>query len=106
MQKIEEAGFVFQRKEYFTSVYQMEKFLGQGAFSKVFICSHIISADKYAVKIMEKRLLKSSMMDRYKQEIYMIKALDHPNIINVIEYFEDAERIYVIFELCKGGELY
>jgi serine/threonine protein kinase len=59
MMKIEEAGFVFQRKEYFTSVYQVEKFLGQGAFAKVFLCSHIISADNYAVKIMEKRVLKS-----------------------------------------------
>ena len=46
------------------------------------------------------------MMNRYKQEVYMIKALDHPNIINVIEYFEDPERVYVIFELCKGGELF
>lgn len=36
----------------------------------------------------------------------MIKALDHPNIVNVVEYFEDAERVYVIFEYCKGGELY
>lgn len=36
----------------------------------------------------------------------MIKALDHPNIINLQEYFEDEERIYVIFELCKGGELF
>jgi serine/threonine protein kinase len=55
---------------------------------------------------MEKRLVKSDQLDRYKQEIYMIKALDHPNIINVIEYFEDPERVYVIFELLKGGELF
>ena len=36
----------------------------------------------------------------------MMKALDHPNIVQVIEYFEDPERIYVVFEWCKGGELF
>ena len=37
----------------------------------------------------------------------MIKALNHPNIVNVIiEYFEDTERLYVVMEWLKGGELY
>ena len=36
----------------------------------------------------------------------MLKALNHPNIVSVIEYFEDAERIYVVLEWLKGGELY
>lgn len=43
---------------------------------------------------------------RYKKEIYMLKALEHPNIVKVREYWEDAERIYVCFELLKGGELF
>jgi serine/threonine protein kinase len=36
----------------------------------------------------------------------MIKALNHPNIVTVIEYFEDSERIYVVLEWLKGGELF
>jgi serine/threonine protein kinase len=36
----------------------------------------------------------------------MLKALNHPNIVTVQEYFEDAERIYVVLEWLKGGELY
>ena len=36
----------------------------------------------------------------------MIKALDHPNIINVFEYYEDEERIYVCLEYLRGGELF
>lgn len=55
---------------------------------------------------MEKRIMKKDMQDRFKKEVYMVKALDHPNIVKVIEYFEDQERIYVIFEWLKGGELY
>jgi serine/threonine protein kinase len=36
----------------------------------------------------------------------MVKSLNHPNIVNVVEYFEDAERLYVVMEWLKGGELY
>jgi serine/threonine protein kinase len=36
----------------------------------------------------------------------MIKSLNHPNIINVKEYFEDKERIYVCLEYLRGGELF
>ena len=55
---------------------------------------------------MEKRLCTSDQRLRYKKEIYMIKSLEHPNIVKVREYFEDAERIYVCFEYLKGGELF
>ena len=36
----------------------------------------------------------------------MVKALSHPKIVNVVEYFEDSERIYVVFEWLKGVELF
>jgi calcium-dependent protein kinase len=55
---------------------------------------------------MEKRLVTKDDIVRYKREIYMIKSLDHPNIVNVKEYFEDKERIYVCLEYLKGGELF
>ena len=31
--------------------------------------------------------------------------LDHPNILRVHEYFENKDVIYLILELCEGGEL-
>ena len=72
----------------------------------MWLCKKKDGIDKLAVKIMEKRLLKSDQLDRYKKEIYMIKSLDHPNIINVREYYEDKERVYVCLEYLKGGELF
>lgn len=40
------------------------------------------------------------------REIFLMKRLDHPNVIKIHEYFEDRERLYIIMELCKGGELF
>jgi len=32
--------------------------------------------------------------------------LDHPNIIKLYETFEDTRNIYLVMEMCEGGELF
>jgi len=45
-------------------------------------------------------------LDRFKQEIAIMKIMDHPNIIKLFESFEDHRNIYLVLELCTGGELF
>merc|ERR1712203_785421 len=45
-------------------------------------------------------------IDRFKQEIAIMKMGDHPNIIKLFETFEDHRNIYLVMELCIGGELF
>lgn len=35
-----------------------------------------------------------------------MQLLDHPNVLKLYEYFEDAKNVYLITELCTGGELF
>lgn len=35
-----------------------------------------------------------------------MSSLDHPNIIKLFETFEDEKNIYLVMELCEGGELF
>lgn len=35
-----------------------------------------------------------------------MKMMDHPNIIKLFESFEDHRNIYLVMELCSGGELF
>ena len=32
--------------------------------------------------------------------------MDHPNILKLYEYFEDKTNVYLVTELCTGGELF
>jgi calcium-dependent protein kinase len=45
-------------------------------------------------------------MERFKQEIAILQQLDHPHILKLYEYFEDEKNVYLITELCRGGELF
>ena len=45
-------------------------------------------------------------MDKMTTELLLLKWLDHPNILNIFEIFEDDESYYQVCELMEGGELY
>merc|ERR1712154_667394 len=55
-------------------------------------------------KTISKQQMKN--VDRFKQEIAIMKMMDHPNIIKLFETFEDHRNIYLVMELCAGGELF
>ena len=50
--------------------------------------------------------MKIKNMERFKQEIAILQQLDHPHILKLYEYFEDEKNVYLITELCRGGELF
>lgn len=41
-----------------------------------------------------------------KNEVEMLVRLDHPNIVNIYEVFEEEDCIILILEYMQGGELY
>lgn len=57
-----------------------------------------------AIKVIKKSKVKDPT--RFKMEIDIMKELDHPNIIKLFEVFEDARFVYLVMELCEGGELF
>merc|ERR1712117_364496 len=78
--------------------------LGQGAYASVQTCVNIYTEVEYAVKIIEK--VPSHSRARVFKEIDLFHHCQgHPNIIQLIEYFEETDRFYLIFEKVSGGQL-
>merc|ERR1719409_1680432 len=57
-----------------------------------------------AVKSISKA--QQAHLERLKQETTLMKMMDHPNIVKLYESFEDNRCIYLVMELCTGGELF
>eukprot|EP01017_Pseudomicrothorax_dubius_P023101 TRINITY_DN2479_c0_g6_i1.p1 TRINITY_DN2479_c0_g6~~TRINITY_DN2479_c0_g6_i1.p1 ORF type:complete len:402 (+),score=120.69 TRINITY_DN2479_c0_g6_i1:84-1289(+) len=39
-------------------------------------------------------------------EVNILRTLDHPNIIRIYEYYQDEKALYIVTDLCSGGELF
>ena len=79
--------------------------LGAGASGAVRLVVHKQTGIKYALKTLTKKNLRQNKIDALRQEILIMKTLDHPNIITLHECFENTDYIFLILELCTGGEL-
>uniref|UniRef100_A0AAR2JBY2 Ribosomal protein S6 kinase n=1 Tax=Pygocentrus nattereri TaxID=42514 RepID=A0AAR2JBY2_PYGNA len=78
-----------------------ETALGEGSFSICRQCTHKKSGQKYAVKIVSKR-----MEAQTQKEIAALKLCDgHPNIVKLHEIYHDQLHTYLVLELLRGGEL-
>merc|ERR1712061_49916 len=78
--------------------------LGQGAYASVQTCVNIFSEVEYAVKIIDK--VPGHIRARVFKEIDLFHHCQgHKNIIQLIEYFEESDRFYLIFEKVSGGQL-
>mmetsp|Transcript_63581 Transcript_63581/g.75231 ORF Transcript_63581/g.75231 Transcript_63581/m.75231 type:complete len:319 (+) Transcript_63581:76-1032(+) len=47
-----------------------------------------------------------SFATELQNEITILKSLDHPNIVKIMETYDYKKKLYVVMELCSGGDLY
>mmetsp|Transcript_49020 Transcript_49020/g.116631 ORF Transcript_49020/g.116631 Transcript_49020/m.116631 type:complete len:509 (+) Transcript_49020:143-1669(+) len=102
---ITHGNFVIDSTGKITDHYDLEKKkLGEGSYGSVCKAKNKATGSLRACKTISKAQMKN--LDRFKQEIQIMKIMDHPNIIKLFETFEDHRNIYLIMELCSGGELF
>lgn len=80
------------------------KTLGEGSYGKV---SMGVDRNTGAIRAI-KNIDRSKISDekRFEDEVNIQQQLDHPNIVKLYEVFKDAKRVYLVMELCTGGELF
>ena len=101
--------FSFKSKPPITtpSFYRTKQALGKGSFGKVLLCSQLLTDKNVAIKVIEKAQLKNSIAEkRVIQEIQLLRRLDHPNIVKLLEVFETETTIYIVMEHMDKGDLY
>ncbi|XP_042866542.1 calcium/calmodulin-dependent protein kinase type 1 isoform X2 [Penaeus japonicus] len=86
--------------------YNLKDLLGTGAFSQVRLAEVKDDPSRMvAIKIIDKKALKGKE-DSLENEIKVLRRLTHPNIVQLLETFEDKHKVYLVMELVTGGELF
>ncbi|OLQ04888.1 Calcium-dependent protein kinase 2 [Symbiodinium microadriaticum] len=78
--------------------------LGDGAFSVVTRATNRATGAVRAMKsVLKSRVQK---VEALKNEIDLARDMDHPNIVRLYGIYEDPRHVYLVMELCEGGELF
>lgn len=82
------------------------KFLGKGGFAKCYEFTNAETRKVQAAKIIDKTTLtKSRAKQKLMSEIKIHRSLHHPHIVGFEHFFEDAENVYILLELCQSQSL-
>lgn len=101
----------YSKYKKFKDNYKIIKKIGEGHFSNVYMVENILENNNiYAAKIIDKDNIlednKNISMEIWEENIFnYIKYVPNKNIVKSIDFFENSENIYFVFEYLPDGTL-
>ncbi|PIN02154.1 Ca2+/calmodulin-dependent protein kinase, EF-Hand protein superfamily [Handroanthus impetiginosus] len=94
----------------FISHYELGEEVGRGHFG--YTCSAkgkkgSLKGQDVAVKVIPKSKMTTAIaIEDIRREVKILRALTgHKNLVQFYDAYEDEDNVYIVMELCKGGEL-
>lgn len=85
------------------NTYEIVSVLGQGGMSVVFKARHTITNQEVALKILPPELAAHSQVkSRFLEEAKALAALDHPNIVHLYNFGQDAGSFVLAMQYVRG----
>jgi len=82
------------------------KSIGKGAFGEVFLTTKKGTQQQFATKKVQKSVVLQEKVKKYfNNEIFILRNVNHPNIIKLHEIKQTLNNFYLVFDLCNGGGL-
>lgn len=91
--------------EVFKAKYRRIKSVGKGSFGEAILCRSKADGKRYIAKTVETATMSPKEKRDLQNEIRILAAVNHPNIIRYQEHFEDGTVIFIIMEYADGGDL-
>jgi eukaryotic-like serine/threonine-protein kinase len=86
--------------------YEIEKLVGTGGMSSVYRARDTVLERRVALKVLHEQFADDSeYVERFRREARAIAALNHPNIVTVIDRGEFEGRQFIVFEHIPGENL-
>ena len=98
--------FIDETNDNPTKKYEILSKLGSGSFGSVYLARNKYTNEKVAMKQIKKSSANLLSDGEITDEIEILKNLDHPDIVRIIESFNTKNSYILITEYCEGGELF
>ncbi|KGN58835.1 serine/threonine-protein kinase ATG1c isoform X1 [Cucumis sativus] len=85
--------------------YLVGRQIGSGSFSVVWHARHRVHGTEVAIKEISMSRLSKKLQDSLMSEIFILKRINHPNIIRLFDIIEVPGKIHLVLEYCRGGDL-
>ncbi|CAN0918691.1 Calcium-dependent protein kinase 16 [Linum grandiflorum] len=91
----------------FNKRYTIGKLLGHGQFGYTYVATDKGNGDRVAVKRIDKgKMILPIAVEDVKREVKILRQLaGHENVVHFVNAFEDDSYVFIVMELCEGGEL-
>ncbi len=83
--------------------YRVERLLGAGGMGSVYLALDTSLGRRVAIKVMA---ADSSELERFRDEAFSLAALQHPNIVEVLDFHVGDGDAYMVMELVDGETLH
>ena len=83
--------------------YRLEELLGVGGMGQVFAARDVLLDRRVAVKVPSASSKRAG--ERFRHEARAAASLNHPNVVSVYDWGEDANGAYLVMELVEGHSL-
>ncbi|GMH14769.1 hypothetical protein Nepgr_016610 [Nepenthes gracilis] len=100
----------FGFSKHFTSKYEVGEEVGRGHFGYTRVAvvkKGEMKGQQVAVKIIPKAKMTTAIaIEDVRREVKILRGLaGHRNLVRFYEAYEDSDNVYIVMELCQGGEL-
>ena len=97
--------FEEQLKASLSHAYDIERELGGGGMSRVFVATDRILGRKIVIKLLSPELIESVNRARFRREIQVAAQLQHPHIVTLLSAGEDGNLVYYTMPFIEGESL-
>ncbi|AEC09455.1 Protein kinase domain [Arabidopsis thaliana x Arabidopsis arenosa] len=85
--------------------YLVGRQIGSGSFSVVWEARHRVDGTEVAIKEIAMDRLNKKLQESLMSEIFILRRINHPNIIRLIDMIKSPGKVHLVLEYCKGGDL-
>ncbi len=87
--------------------FELLRVLGKGSFGKVFLVRLGVTGAIYAMKVLKKsEVVRRRQVEHTKAERRIMGGVDHSCIVSLRFAFQSADKLYMVTDYCRGGELF